>query len=60
MPGIGNVSGRQHALPAGLFYEPLRLAGVVVFIQIGDQQVCPLSGEGERDSAADTRVAAGQ
>src|SRR5258708_6057452 len=57
---IGDVAWRQHASLAGFFDEPLGLLGVVVFIQIGDQKVCPLSGEGEGDSAADARIAAGQ
>ena len=60
MPGISDVAGRQHALPAGFLDEPFGLAGVVVFIEIGDQKVCPLAGEGEGDSAANARIAAGQ
>src|SRR5438132_2798357 len=60
MPGIGDVAWRQHALPAGLFDEPLRVPGVVVFIEISDQKVRTLSRESQSDGPADSRVAACQ
>jgi hypothetical protein len=38
MLGIGDIAWSQNAPPARLFDEPLRLVGVVVSIEIGDQR----------------------
>ena len=57
--GLGHVAGDQHRLAAGLLDELGGVLGVVVLVEVGDQHVGTLAGEGDRHRAADAAVAAG-
>ena len=54
-----DVPGHQHRLAARLLHPARRLAGVLVLVEVGDQDVGTLAGEGDGDGAADPGVAAG-
>src|ERR687893_397460 len=63
VPAVGlvpDVARYPNRLPAGLLDDPRRLCGVLLFLfEVGDQDVRPLAGEGERHGPPDAGVAAG-
>ena len=56
---LRDVARHGDGLAARLGDEPHGLLGVLVFVQIGNQHVRALAGEGQGDGAADARVRAG-
>jgi hypothetical protein len=55
-----DVAGHPNRLPAGLLYHASRLPGVgLFFLEVGDQDVRALPGEGKGHGPPDPRVAAG-
>ena len=58
MRRVGEVAAVRAGLPSFGLDELDRVAGVVVFLQVGDGDIGALLGEGDRDRATDTRVAA--
>ncbi len=56
---VGEVAGHQHAPAAGLLDVARGVLRVLVLVQVGDQDVGALAGEGDRDGPADAAVAAG-
>ncbi|MNX81916.1 hypothetical protein D3C86_1136220 [compost metagenome] len=57
--GVREVALDGEALAAGLADPAQGLLGVVVLVEVGDRDVGPLAGEGDRDRPADAAVAAG-
>src|SRR3712207_5369377 len=56
---VGEVTRHQHALPAGLPDVLRGVLSVLVLVEVRNQDVGALPGEGDRDGAADAAVAAG-
>ena len=56
---LGDVAGSQHGLPPRLAHDPGRLLGIGILVQIGDEDVGALAGEGQRHRAADAAVTTG-
>ena len=59
MRGVGEVAADEHRPAAGLLDVARGLLGVVVLVEVGDDDVGALAGEGDRDRAADAAVGAG-
>ena len=59
MAGVGDVAGNDNTLAAGTFHKVPRLRGVLVLIEIGDQNVGSLPREGESDGAANHGIRPG-
>jgi hypothetical protein len=57
--GPGHVTGHQHHPSAGLLDQPGGVLGVLVLVQIGDEDVGALAGVGDGHGAPDAAVAAG-
>ena len=55
----GYVAGHDHRSAPRLLHQPCGLVGVLVFVQVGDQDVRALTGEGERYGAPDAAVGTG-
>jgi hypothetical protein len=53
------VAWDKDGFPSGFLYKALGLVGIVVLIEIGDQNVSAFSGKGDCDRAADAAIAAG-
>ena len=49
--------GKQNGLSAGLRHQPLGLPGVVMLVEIRDQNVSSFSGVGDGNRAADATIA---
>ena len=59
-PLVLEVAGQLERGPAGVAHDARGLVGVALLVlEVGDRDVGALAGEGERDGAADARVAAG-
>jgi hypothetical protein len=56
---VGEIPGCQHASAPGLLDDPRNLLRVLVFVEVGDEDVRALPGEGDRDGATDAAVTAG-
>jgi hypothetical protein len=57
---VTDITRHLHDLLAGNLYDPRRLLGVRLLLrEVGDQDVCPLAGEGKRRRAAYAGVPAG-
>jgi hypothetical protein len=56
---LADVARDGDAFPPGGLDYPRRLLRVTLFAQVGDEDVCPLAGEGQRHGPADAAVAAG-
>src|SRR5437868_6353343 len=54
-----DVAGKQDGLSAGFRHQPFGLSGVVVLVEIGDQNVSALSGVGDGNRPADPAIATG-
>src|SRR6476620_12734795 len=59
LTGVLYIAGQQNGLPAGFRDQPLGLPGVVVLVEIGDQNISTLSGVGDGNRAADPAIATG-
>jgi hypothetical protein len=59
MRRVGQVAGDEQGLPPLRLDQCLRLGGIVMFVEIGDEHVRALARKGQRDRAADAAVAAG-
>jgi hypothetical protein len=57
--GPGHVAGHEHGASAGLLDQPRGVLGVLVLVEIGDEDVGPLAGVGDGHGTADAAVAAG-
>lgn len=57
--GMLDVAEHQHRFLPGLRNPISRLSRTLVLVEIGDQDVRALAGEGDGDGPADTAVAAG-
>jgi hypothetical protein len=58
MRRLPDIARHQHACVAGHFDEPLRLAGVIMFIEVGYEQIRPFARKGQRHGAADAGIPA--
>lgn len=57
---LADVTGDGHGLAARVLDEPDGLLGVLLLLrQVGDQDVCAFTGEGDGDGPADARITAG-
>ena len=54
-----DIAGDEHRFSPRLFDQSLRLLGVLMLIQVGDDDVRAFTGIGDRNRAADAAVAAG-
>src|SRR4051794_31522605 len=59
MIGIADVAGDQDDLASLALHQRLDLSGILVLVQIGDDDVGTFPGIGDRDRAADATVATG-
>ena len=59
MIGIADVAGDQDDLASLALHQRLDLGGILVLVQIGDDDVGTFPGIGDRDRAADAAVATG-
>src|SRR5258708_509342 len=59
LTGFPYVAGKPTGISAGRGHEALGLAGVLVFVEIGDQNVSSFSGVGDGNRAADPAIAPG-
>jgi hypothetical protein len=57
--GIADVAGDEDGLASLFLHQRFHFLCVVIFAQVGDQDVRALSGVRDRDSPADAAVAAG-
>ena len=58
MRRLRDIARHQQALLSGFRYQPSRLLGVPVLIEIRDEQIGALAREGERDGAANSGIPA--
>ena len=59
LTGVLYVAGKQNGLSAGFRHHPLGLPGVVMLVEIGNQNVSSFSRVGDGDGAADATIATG-
>src|SRR5690349_16198762 len=57
--GILDVARNQHRFTTCGFYVTTRLLGIFVFLEIGNENVCPLPCIGDGDSTANATVTTG-
>jgi hypothetical protein len=56
---VGQIARDQDRLAARFLDQCAHFRGIVVFVEVGDQYIGSLPGEGDGDRAADTAVGAG-
>ncbi|XUR38955.1 hypothetical protein ACQY74_007095 (plasmid) [Rhizobium leguminosarum bv. trifolii] len=57
--GILDVTADEDSLASGLLDQPFRLIGILILVEIGEQQIGTLPGIGDRHCPANAAIAAG-